>query len=45
LNVEKEPKKRLSELAGRLSNETATEMCDYVAQSRNEWEERRNKQL
>ncbi len=39
------PKVKLSDYAGKLSNETADEMLNYVAESRNEWNERPNKQL
>ena len=39
------PKRKLSELAGKLSNETAEAMLKYVAESRNEWEERLKKQF
>lgn len=38
-------KKKLSELAGSLSRETADAMQKYVAESRTEWEERLNKQF
>ena len=36
-------KPKLSELAGKLSSETAEAMLEYVAISREEWEERMNK--
>ena len=39
------PKIKLSDYAGKLSHETAEAMLNYVAESRNEWEERLNKQL
>ncbi|MDR2204830.1 MAG: hypothetical protein LBE36_01535 [Flavobacteriaceae bacterium] len=39
------PKKKLSDFAGTLSHETAEAMQKYVAESRNEWEERINKQF
>ena len=39
------PKVKLSELAGKLSHETAEAMLNYVAESRNEWEERLKKQF
>ncbi len=40
------PKKvKLSELIGTLDSETAKEMLEYVAKSREEWEERLNKQF
>lgn len=38
-------KKKLSELAGKLSKETAEAMQQYVSESRNEWDERLKKQL
>lgn len=38
-------KKKLSELAGTLSHETADAMQKYVAESRAEWEERLNRQF
>jgi hypothetical protein len=44
--TEAKPKKiKLSELVGSLSKETAEDMQKYVADSRNEWEERLNKQF
>lgn len=39
------PKKKLSELGGLLSHETAEEIQKNVAQSRDDWEERLNKQF
>jgi hypothetical protein len=39
------PKRKLSELAGKLSHETAEAMQKQVEESRNEWEERLNKQF
>lgn len=45
VDIEPTPKKKLSELAGRLSHETAEAMQKYVAESRNEWEERLHKQV
>ncbi len=39
------PKVKLSDYAGKLSQETAEAMLNYVAESRNEWDERLNKQL
>jgi len=45
VQLEPSPKKKLSELAGTLSHETAKAMLDYVAESRNEWEERLSKQF
>ncbi len=38
-------KKKLSELAGTLSHETAEAMLKYVAVSRDEWDERLKKQF
>jgi hypothetical protein len=43
VNIEPAPKKKLSELAGTLSKETAEAMQKHVAESREEWEERLNK--
>ena len=43
VNIEPAPKKKLSQLAGKLSNETAQEMQKYVAEGRNDWNERLNK--
>ena len=43
VNIESAPKKKLSQLAGKLSNETAQEMQKYVAEGRNDWNERLNK--
>jgi len=45
VDIKAEPKKKLSQLAGKLSHETAEAMQKYVAESRNEWEERLNKQF
>ena len=45
VNIEPVAKKKLSELAGTLSHETAEAMQKYVVQSRNEWEERLKKQF
>ena len=45
VNIESTPKKKLSELAGTLSTETASAMQASVEESRNEWEERLNKQF
>lgn len=39
------PKVQLSTLAGKLSYKTAEAMLNYVAEGRNEWEERLKKQL
>jgi hypothetical protein len=44
VNIEP-PKKKLSELAGKLSHETAEAMQKQVAESRDEWEERLIKQF
>ena len=38
-------KPKLSELAGELSSETADAMIEYVVRSREEWEERIEKQF
>jgi hypothetical protein len=38
-----EPKKKLSELAGKLSHETAESLQKHVTQSRNEWQNRTQK--
>lgn len=38
------PPLKLSELAGKLSYETAEEMLNYVAESRKEWDDREQKQ-
>jgi len=38
-------KKKLSDLAGKLSHETAEELQKHIQESRNEWEERLNKQI
>jgi hypothetical protein len=43
--VDPMPKRKLSELAGTLSHETAEAMLKYVEESRNEWEERLKKQF
>jgi hypothetical protein len=45
VNIEPGPKKKLSELAGALSKETGEAMLDYVAESRQEWEERLKNQF
>lgn len=45
VNIEHAPKKKLSELAGKLSKETAAAMQKYIAESRNEWEERLSRQF
>ena len=43
--IDSKPKKKLSELAGKLSKETADAMLRYVDESRNEWDERLKKQF
>ncbi len=45
VNINPALKKKLSELAGKLSHETAEAMQKYVAESRNEWDDRLNKQF
>jgi hypothetical protein len=45
INIEQAPKKKLSDLAGKLSHETAEAMLKYVEESRNEWEDRLKKQF
>ena len=45
VNIEPAPKKKLSQLAGKLSNETADALHKYVADSRSDWEERIKKQF
>ncbi len=45
VNTEPSPKIKLSELAGKLSNETTQAMLKHVADSKNEWDERLNKQF
>jgi hypothetical protein len=45
VSTEPAPKKKLSELAGSLSQETAEAMLKHVEESRNEWEERLKKQF
>jgi hypothetical protein len=45
VTIEPAPKKKLSELAGALSKETAEAMLDYVAESRQEWDERLKNQF
>ncbi|HUM53371.1 MAG TPA: hypothetical protein PK431_16225 [Chitinophagales bacterium] len=45
VNIDPLPKKKLSELAGKLSHETAEAMQKQVSESRNEWEQRLNKQF
>lgn len=43
--IEPASKKKLSDLAGTLSNETAESMLKYVDESRSEWDERLKKQF
>jgi hypothetical protein len=45
VDLEPLPKKKLSELAGKLSHETAEAMLKSITESRNEWEERLKNQL
>ncbi|MBK8672067.1 MAG: hypothetical protein IPN93_03510 [Bacteroidetes bacterium] len=45
VDIEPFPKKKLSELAGKLSTETAEAMQKQVAESRDEWEQRLNMQF
>ena len=45
VDIEPLPKRKLSELAGKLSNETAEAIQKQVAESRDEWEQRLNKQF
>ena len=45
VSTESAPKKKLSELAGSLSRETAEAMLKHVKEDRNEWEERLKKQF
>ena len=45
VSTEPTPKRKLSELAGTLSNETAEAMLNQVEESRSEWEERLKKQF
>lgn len=45
VSTEPAPKKKLSQLAGSLSHETAKAMLKHVEESRNEWEERLKKQF
>ena len=39
-NKQSNNKKKLSQLAGKLSNTTTDEMLNYTSKSRGEWEER-----
>jgi hypothetical protein len=43
--VEKKPKRKLSELAGKLSAKTAEAMHKYVDESRGDWDKRIDKQF
>ncbi len=43
--VDAKPKTKLSDLAGKLSTETADAMLQQVEAERNEWEERLQKQF
>jgi hypothetical protein len=43
VNIESSPKMKLSKLAGKLSHDTAEAMQKYIAESRNQWEERLNR--
>ncbi len=45
VTIEPAPKKKLSEQAGTLSKETAEGMLNYVAESRQQWDERLKKQF
>lgn len=45
VSTEPVPKKKLSELAGSLSHETAEAMLKHVEESRKEWGERLKKQF
>ena len=45
VNMEPKPKFKLSQLAGKLSDQTAEDMLKLVAESRSEWDERLNNQL
>ena len=45
VNINSTPKKKLSELAGTLSHQTTEELHKYIAEGRNEWEERLKKQF
>jgi hypothetical protein len=38
LITQNNPPKRIADLVGKLSNETAKKMLNYVAESREEWE-------
>lgn len=45
VNIESSPKKKLSELAGKLSQQTAEAMQKHIAEGREEWEERLKNQI
>ena len=45
INIEPTAKRKLSELVGKLSHETAQAMQKHVAESRNAWEDRLSKQF
>jgi|GEM_PF-938046 len=45
VNIDSVPKKKLSELAGKLSHQTAIKMQQYVTESRNQWDDRLSKFL
>ncbi len=45
VTIEPLQKRKLSELKGKLSKETADAMLKYVEEGRNEWEERLKKQF
>ena len=45
VSIEPTPKLKLSQLAGKLSDQTAEDMLKFVAESRSEWDERLNNQL
>ncbi|MDX2128894.1 MAG: hypothetical protein SFU91_07660 [Chloroherpetonaceae bacterium] len=45
VDLEQKPKRKISELAGTLSPEAGEALLKHVADSRNEWEERFNREL
>ena len=45
IDIDPAPSKKLSELAGKLSHQTAKEMQKFVTESRYEWADRINKQF
>jgi len=45
ITIDPASKKKLSDLAGTLSKETAKAMLEYVVESRKEWDERLKKQF